>query len=190
MPVMIKSELSPACATAPRKRAPKATESSSKQQVEHVAPGSSSGLLRTRPLQLAERDDRTGERHRADEDADEDLDGVDRAFGVRRVGGRAQVAARCRPAPPPGRRSCAASRPAPASRSSRRATASSAPIAPPTASAHGERAVAVHVTARGDAERQQHADDAEDVAAPCGLLRAEAGQAEDEQHAGDEIGDA
>ena len=61
-----------------------------RREVEQVPARQQQRLAADDALQLAERDDRAGEGDRADEDADEDLDVVDRALrcrsNVRRVG--------------------------------------------------------------------------------------------------------
>ena len=83
--------------------------------------GQQQRLAADQALQLAERDHRSGERHRADEHAEEDLGLVDPRFDAVQRPAVIDAPSRCRRAPPPRRRSCAGSRPAAASTSFRRA---------------------------------------------------------------------
>ena len=140
MPVITSSGTRPPCRR-PRAIAatPSTTQPTTSAEVEHVPPGQQQRLAAERAAQLAERDDRAGEGDRADEHADEDLDLV-RARRCSLAPGPASVGARCRPAPPRRRRSCAASRPAPASTVISTRAASNAPIDAADAERAGEQA--------------------------------------------------
>ena len=169
------------------------------RRVEHVAPRQEQRRAADGAAQLAERDDRAGERDRADEDADVDLDEV---RDVDRPLAGLQVACRCRRAPPPRRRSCAGWRPARAStvigtraasaRRSARRRASAPPRRPSTWSV--ERGV----SPRSSPKQRRRTLTAtastmptmpEQVASLRALLRRQPAQAEDEEHAGGEVGD-
>ena len=148
--------------------------------------------------QLEEGDDRPGEGDRADEDADDDLGGVDAEqvaadLGLPRRRLDATGSRSSRPAPRPGRRSCAASRSARACRSSRPggpATGRSlAPMTMATTSRVRPIAEMLRVaSADGRGQRDGHAGDAEGVAGLRGLVLGQPGEAEDEQQGGDDVG--
>jgi hypothetical protein len=104
-----------ACTNAP----PNQITAEQAREVQPVPRRQQQRLAADLPGQLAERDDRARERHGADEDADVDLDLVDRLLGAL-VAARStcRCSWRSRPGRPRGRPGCASARPAPASASS------------------------------------------------------------------------
>ena len=80
MPVIAISATSPFVSGDPMKLQPSHNATSSAIDVQRVTRRQQQRFAGQRALQFAERDDRTGERDRADEYAEEDLDQMDRPF--------------------------------------------------------------------------------------------------------------
>jgi hypothetical protein len=157
-------------------------------QVEGVARGQQQRLAADAAAQLQERDDRTREGDRADEDVDEDFDEQDRAAADVTVvrpevagetdddGGRTDEAVQQRDELGHGRH--------------RDAGGHDGPNAGADDQGTDERGVGVEIGAeRGRHDGGGHADDAVEVAAAGRLLTGEPAEAEDEQRAGDDVGD-
>ena len=193
-----------AAAAARRRTTPVSpTNTTSAPMLSQFLPGSISGVGLDPRRQLEERDDRAGEGHRADEHADEHLGVVD-AVGAREPEAQRLGAVRpaldaagsrpSRPAPRPGRRSCATARSAPACRSSRRpwrgtgrsrrrsttATTSSTTPSALMPSCAASTMVATSATAMPAMPKK--------LPGPGGLVLGQAGQREDEQQRRDEVG--
>ena len=130
---------------------------------EHHGRAGEQPEMLAQPGQLAERDDRAGERDRPDEGADEQLQLVAaRQRVVDAETGRVVHHRRSRSAPPPSPRASAWPPPAPASVSSRTRRATSAPIVPPTAMPAMMSSQLCVIEQRSD-HRDHHADDAEQL---------------------------
>ena len=182
-----------ASGAATTKARPNAEHRQRDQQVHHLLSLEHDRRAREQPEalaqagELAEGDDRSRERHRADERADEQLDAIAGRNRVGDVEGRRVVDDGDRRSAPRRGRPASAS-PATSSGicviSTRLAT--SQPMTPPTArapSARSTRWVIVSVDDDGDG----HAEDAEAIAAPSGERMGQTLERQDEEDAGDEV---
>ena len=159
-------------------------------EVEQVPPGQQHRLAADLAGQLAERDDRTRERDRTDQDADVDLGLVDRLLGAGQDHRGVHVAREADEA-------CGEADEAVHDRDELRHLRHLhlAGCVQADAAAHRERADDPRQAGRGDPWSEDgrehgdcHADDSEQVAAPRGLGIREAAEAQDEQDGGPNVG--
>ena len=190
------SRCSACIGSAPQPRMPSATRAADAAEVEQVPPGQEQRPRADGAAQLAERDHRAGEGHRADEDADLDLDVVRQLDGAARLHERADADEHRGHAD-----EAVQHRDELGHRRHLHARGDEAA----DERADGERAAVdgEHVVGRArgladlepeqpddaDGHGQHHADDAEPVAPLRRALRRQPAQAEDEEDAGDEIDD-
>ena len=156
---------------------------SSIDEVDHMPPGQHQRLAADRAPQLEKRDDRARKRDRADADADKDLAEMQAVLAPRVIRAvRHQDTSQTRPAPPPDRQSCAASRRARGIDVICTREARIAPITSPgiRAAEQDGQSAGVH-RGRGRDERDQHSEDAVQIAAPGGLLLRQSAEAQNKQ---------